>query len=94
MKRITTALGRRGGTDKSGTIVGPFMSELTGHPQLTPTGAAGAATRCSGGADLRAAPGARTSSEGSGTGLDRRGTAASSKSTCWSMLTREVYLGS
>ena len=32
---------------RHGTIVGPFMTDLTGYPELTPTRAAGVATTCS-----------------------------------------------
>ena len=74
---------------KSGTIVGPFMSELTGHPQLTPYRGGWCGNEMF--PEVLTGELRRRASEScdcSATGSARRVTAASSRSTCWSMSTR------
>ena len=47
MKRINNeAIAVEAVLTRHGTIVGPFMTDLTGYPQLTPYRAGGAATTC------------------------------------------------
>ena len=71
---------------RHGTIVGPFMSELTGYTEAHPVPRRLVRQRdVPRGADRRTA-GARQRnwSAGSATGWPRRATGASSRSTCWS----------
>ena len=71
---------------RHGTIVGPFMTDLTGYPELTPYKGGWC------GNDLfpealtaeAAGDGDRPRTSARATGLPRRATRGSSRSTCWS----------
>ena len=68
----------------NGTIVGPFMTDLTGYPELTPYKGGWCGNDLYPDA-LSDAHRVRASSwsAGSATGSPSRGTGASSRSTCW-----------
>ena len=74
---------------RHGTIVGPFMTDLTGYPELTPYKGGWCGNDLFPEALTAAAAGASRSatSAGSATGSRRRATRASSRSTCSSTST-------
>ena len=74
---------------RHGTIVGPFMTDLTGYPELTPVQGRLVRQRpVPRGADRRrSGPPRSATSAGWATGSRRRATRASSRSTCWSTST-------
>ena len=84
MKRINNeAIAVEAVLTRHGTIVGPFMTDLTGHPELTPYKGGWCGNdlfpmRCAG----RTRPRRSSWCAGSATGWAARGTAASSRWTC------------